>query len=1184
MQSPESLAAASQYGLEANSEPRLELLYWQQQLIPNPPIVELPCDGVRTGIPNRNHNHLSISLPIALRSRLKGWVQQTGLSLENVLLITFQILLHRYTDETDLLIYGTRSQANANNPLLLRTQVLPTDSGRKIYQSTQQTVLEANTHGEISLVDLMGQLNNDRDAEPQPLTLLEFGIQTEAQPALQDSQSDRDLVFTVVLGESGILGEQDWQVNLSYRSSLFLPDTLTRLVGHYECLLTGLLDDFDAPIHQLPLLTPTEQQFLWASGRGAETDYGNSDRCIHTYIEAQVEKTPNAIALVFPDRHGHTRQLTYRELNAKANQLAHYLRSQDGLNSQLNSQQTPVVAVCMDRSPEMVIAFLGILKAGAAYLPLDPLYPHQRRVYKLNDSQTPLLLTQAHLAATVVPDDFTGAVFCLDRDWESTIAPRSTTNPICFSNPDRLAYIIYTSGSTGNPKGVLIPHKGLVNHCFAMRDAFALQPCDRMLQFSSMSFDIIIEELYPTLVTGAALVLRSDIIASSITEFLTFIDRHQVTLLDLPTAFWHELVRGLGQLDRRLPESVRLVVVGGEKAAKSLYEQWCELVPSTVRWLNTYGPTETTVSATLYEPAAEGFTWDQPEIPIGRPLNNVKTYILDRHLNPVPVGIPGELYIGGVGVAQGYLNQPEKTQDKFILNPFIPVESQTANDRIYSTGDMVRYRADGAIEFVGRRDFQVKIRGFRIELGEIEQAMESYPDLQQAVVIALESTTGQKSLAAYYTVRSSIQKSSLRAFLQTKLPNYMIPTYFTALSTFPLTPNGKVDRKALPSPQTASLSEDIQAPSDEIEAQLLAMWQALLGITNLCVTDNFFDMGGHSLLMTRMAIEIEAIWDKALPINILFEAPTIRQLAVFLRPESPNPDRQTVVAFRSEGSQPPVFCVPGARGNLLFAHSLVQHWGDRDHPVYGLQEPLITDINPLPESIPAIAAYYIAQIKTVQSEGPYHLVGYSIGGLIAYEMAQQLRSDGQEVALLGLLDPAPPIASTPARKMIQRLTVPNGLTLALKLGLLKLFEIYDRYQIRLQDVPREAVPSYLFQELKTWQQSNEAQDFWMRFRSIVGLKTTPPANPKANSMAPESPTLSLAMVMKYDRAVLNYLPEIYGGRVTFFCSEEWSEDVVNWRAWERWYAGGCDRYPLSGSHITFYRQNTAEIVRRLLPS
>jgi thioesterase domain-containing protein len=480
---------------------------------------------------------------------------------------------------------------------------------------------------------------------------------------------------------------------------------------------------------------------------------------------------------------------------------------------------------------------------------------------------------------------------------------------------------------------------------------------------------------------------------------------------------------------------------------------------------------------------------------------------------------------------------------------------------------------------VGRRDFQVKIRGFRIELGEIERTIEIHPEVEQAVVMALESTLGQKSLAAYYVLRSSVSHSDLRAFLQTKLPNYMVPTYFTALSALPLTPNGKVDRKSLPSPQTEMFNDELQAPTDEIEAQLLEIWKDLLEISNLCVTDNFFDMGGHSLLITRMLSEIEAKWDTNMPINILFEAPTIRQLATFLRSEDPNASRQTVVPFRKEGLQPPVFCVPGSRGNLLFAHRFVHHWGDRDHPIYGLQEPLDSD-GKLPTSIPEIAAYYIRQIKTVQSEGPYHLVGYSIGGLIAYEMAQQLRRQGQEVALLGLLDPVPPIAAIKPRAIIQRFATPNRFLLILQLSLLKLVELQDLYQIRLQDIPKKSVPSYLLNESKTWLQSSEAQDFWQRFRSILGFAPAPKATASASE---EPPALSVAMVMKYDRAILHYLPEAYSGRVTFFCSEEWNQDVVNWRAWERWYEGGCDRYPLSGSHITFYRENTAEIVSRLLP-
>ena len=411
-------------------------------------------------------------------------------------------------------------------------------------------------------------------------------------------------------------------------------------------------------------------------------DYPIPDRCIHEYIEDQVLKNPDAIALISTDDNGAIYQLTYGELNTKSNQLAHYLRSL-GISSEPR-ETTPIVAVCVERSPEMVIAFLGILKAGAAHLSLDPLEPDQRRAYKLEDSKASFLLTQDSIFNSVVPESFAGGVFCMDRDWP-TISMSPTDNLPTHTNSQSLAYVIYTSGSTGNPKGVMIRHQGLSNHSFGIRNLFALNPDDRALQFYSMSFDIIIEEIYPTLISGAALVLRSATITSSIAQFISFINTHHISILNLPTAFWHELVIGMTTLNLSLAPTLRLVITGGEKASKQLYQQWCERVRPEVRWINSYGPTEATVSATMYEPAAEGFQWDQPEIPIGRPNSNVQIYILDSDRNPVPIGVSGELYIGGAGVGAGYINRPEQTAEKFIPNPF----SDRPTDRLYSTGDIV---------------------------------------------------------------------------------------------------------------------------------------------------------------------------------------------------------------------------------------------------------------------------------------------------------------------------------------------------------------------------------------------------------------------------------------------------------------------------------------------------------------
>lgn len=1204
------------------SEPRFvaDLAYWQQQLIPNPPLLELPGDGIRTG---RTVSAAAsaveasrLELDRDLRSRLIQWCDQSGISVEHTLLASFYILLHRYTDETCLLLHLARSSQLCKgsmpqsrlNPLLLRVDLHRHQTALEVCHLVRTNLLEATAHDGIDYQTLMEQIHPDRNLLVNPLSLIQFGmlkepelneIQSKRQNKIPSESSDLNpVVFPHDIEISIRLADEHWAAEILSRSDLFSPATLNRMMGHLEQILNGLMDNGEQPISQMLLLSDEERHDLlvhWNQTRSQAVP----DRCMHEYIEQQVECNPNAIAVVYPHADGHVQTLTYAELNQRANQLAHYLRS-IGFQPD-NPVPSPIIGVCMDRSPEMIIAFLGILKAGAAYLPLDPLYPHERRVYKLQDCKTALLLTQEHLAATVAPDDFHGAILCLDRDW-SKIATFPTSNLINLSTPETLAYVIYTSGSTGNPKGVMIPHRGLTNHCFAMRDAFELKQHDRMLQFSSMSFDIIIEELYPTLVTGAALVLRTDIIARSIAQFMTFIDQHQISILDLPTAFWHELVHGMGKLQLALPRSVRLVVVGGEKASKNLYQQWCQLVaehPHPVRWLNTYGPTETTVSATLYEPATDGFCDRMPEIPIGRPLPNVQAYVLDRHLNPVPVNVPGTLYIGGVGVGLGYLNRIEQTEEKFITNPF----SQCPSDRIYNTGDIVRYLADGTIEFVGRKDFQVKIRGFRIELGEIERVMESHPQIQQAVVLAWEMPSGEKRLAAYYILRKIITDhpiaedllplSDLRSFLRSALPDYMIPVFLMPMPVLPLTPNGKVDRKALPDPtKVTPTSTDVAsgsvAPQDTIEEQLVTLWQTVLGIPTIGVTDNFFELGGHSLLIVQLLVQIEAEWQRTLPINILFEAPTIRQLAAFLRSpsESATPDRKKLVAFRESGSDSPIFCVPGARCSLVFAHGLAKALENRflehpslgDRPVYGFQEPLKSDGVPLPTSIPEIAAYYIQAMQEIQPQGPYYLVGYSIGGLIAYEMAQQLRDRGQQIALLGLLDPTPPHGWIAARSALKQIPVSHRLALITQLSILKILTVLDFSQLHLREVPMINQLGYLWDAFQGWARSEEGRDFWERFRRMLGMK----ALPSDDQRYPEQ--LGYHMVMKYERAVLYYLPKSYEEPVKVFFSQQWRSDVANWRAWERFIQGNVERYYFPGEHTGFYHgNNMVKMVQYLFP-
>ncbi len=712
------------------------------------------------------------------------------------------------------------------------------------------------------------------------------------------------------------------------------------------------------------------------------------DWTIAQYFEQQVAQTPQALALIAGDQ-----RFTYAELNARANQLAHYLQNLGVLPQEL-------VAVSIDRSVELIVAFLGILKAGAAYVPLDPSYPHDRRAYKLRDAQVSLILTNNALVTTLPQHE--ARVVRLDSDWP-TIARESTANlPNCTS-PDGLAYVLYTSGSTGNPKGVMIQHRGMVNHAAAIAREFALKPGDRMLQFSNIGFDIFVEEMYPTLVSGAALVLRPEAIAASTQAFWQFVTDQEITILDLPTAFWHELVDSLERLDRVVPAAVRLVCVGGEKASCQAYQQWQARAPHA-RWINTYGPTEITVSATWFDPVKEGFDSTWGEIPIGKPLPNVEVYVLDEQQHPLPIGQVGELCIGGPGLARGYLNMPDRTAAKFIAHPSRP------GDRLYRTGDQVRFRPDGHLEFIGRIDFQVKIRGFRIELGEVEAQLAKHPTIRQVVVLAQERA-GSKYLVAYVVpyVGSVLDPKGLTHWAPDILPNYMIPRQWVILASLPLTPNGKVDRNALSSlaPIDRAAATDSEPPQDALERQLLQLWEEVLG-QSIGVHDNFFELGGHSLLVARLCDRVEQQLQRGLSPMVLFQAPTVRQLSQYLRQEQPLDlgdlgASSAVVIQAGAATRPPLFAIHVLGEGGRFFRPLAQHLG-LEQSVYGLAVQMLDPENAPPNRVEDLAAYYIREIQTLQPQGPYYLVGMSYGGTIAYEIARQMEQLGLTVGMVALLD------------------------------------------------------------------------------------------------------------------------------------------------------------------------------------
>lgn len=735
---------------------------------------------------------------------------------------------------------------------------------------------------------------------------------------------------------------------------------------------------------------------------------------LHQLVERQAQATPEATAIIYNGQ-----ELSYQALNEKANRLAHYLVAQ-------GAKAECLVGISVARSPEMLVAFLGVLKAGAAYVPIDPDYPDARRQYILADAQVEILLTQTTLLSKLtVEQEQVKRVLCLDN-MAAELASYPTHNLSVQVTPEQLAYVIYTSGSTGNPKGVMAHHTGLVNYSLSLAEALSLTAADRMLQFSTMSFDFIVSEVYPTLAVGGALVLRSDEMVTSTRKFVQFIAGNKVSVIQFTTAFWHELISGIDRLGISLPPSLRIVLFGGEKASLTLCRQWLETVGDYPRMFNAYGPTESTVITTLYDAIAEGYNGSE-DLPIGRAIRNARIYVLDEHLQPVKPNESGELYIGGPGVTRGYLNRPDKTQAVFIDSPF---ESGT---RLYKTGDLVRMDETGLISFVGRADFQVKIRGFRIELGEIESCLDRFGTIAQRIVIAREDIPGDKRLVAYIVTKPghSLDRTALDQFFEKELPSFMVPSVVMELSKMPKNPNGKIDRKALPSPDTqadSNAAERVIVPArSPLEEQLVEQWCKVLNLETVGITENFFELGGHSLLVMRLFSELEAVFDRSLPLVEIFAAPTIEQMAKRLEDileTSSLTDRLSISQFQLEETQensfittlkkgtaqPPLFMMHDVVGDTgLYIHLARRLDEAKTHPrsIYGVKPRSGQGVEMIHTHIEDIAQHCVEQMKSVQSSGPYLISGLCAGGVIAFEAALQLEAAGEDVVLILLDSPAP---------------------------------------------------------------------------------------------------------------------------------------------------------------------------------
>jgi amino acid adenylation domain-containing protein len=848
-----------------------QLQYWKKQLAGAPPVLELPTDRPRPSVQTFNGAERAFTIPADLTGAIKKLNRREGVTMFMTLLAAFKVLLRRYTAQTDIVV-GTpiagRNRAEIEpligffvNTLVLRSDLGDNPSFRELLGRVRETTLGAYAHQDLPFEKLVEELRPERDLRHAPLFQVMFALQNAPQGALRlegvelslldvESTTTRfDLVLNLTETPEGLRG------GFSYNTDLFDEATVGRLVEHFQRLLQSAASQPLHPIDTLPLSSPAELRQVLFDWNDTAAAYPRG-RCIHELFEAQAARTPDAAAVRFEDE-----ELSYRELNGRANQLARHLR-------RLGARPETRVGICMERSAEMLVGLLGILKAGAAYVPLSPAYPQERLSFIVSDAQVELLLTQRRLLKNL--PDVPARVVSLD-DARADIAREPDDNLASAASAGNPAYVIYTSGSTGAPKGVEITHDNLV-HSTTARLSYYRQKVERFLLVSPFVFDSSVAGMFWTLCGGGTLALLPDDAQADPARLVAAIAEQRVShVLCLPSLY--DLV--LERSKEAELESLSCVTVAGEACPAALAERHHELLPQAALF-NEYGPTEATVWSTVYECDPRSI---ETPVPIGRPIPNMGAYVLDEHFQPVPVGVAGELYIGGAGLSRGYLRRPELTAERFVPHPF----GDERGARLYKTGDRVRYRNSGQLEFLGRVDDQVKIRGYRIEPGEIEFALRACPSVGEAVVVARDDVGEGKRLIGYVVParQASPTTNELRDFLKDRLPEHMIPAVFVLLEQMPMTASGKPDRRALPAPDASrpALAAPYVAPRNELEREIAALWRELLQLERVGVNDNFFDLGGHSLLIVKMHGKLAARLDKEFSVVELFKHPTVESLA-----------------------------------------------------------------------------------------------------------------------------------------------------------------------------------------------------------------------------------------------------------------------------------------------------------------
>ncbi len=1129
--------------------------YWSRTLQGCPAVLELTADRPRPAVQDWHGESLTAVLDEELGAALITLSSTEQATLFEIFMAAFRILLARYSRQTDLVIgseFANRESGRLQdvigplaNAYPLRVELSGNLTFRELLSRVQQSVRDAARHRLMPFEMLVEELELERSLSfapifqvalklreprvfPGDLLLEEFDFETGI--------ARLDLALDIISGgsasgESSGAAANNFKLRFEYDSDLFDRETITRMASHFQVLLGAIVRNPEEHVAELPLLTAPESQrilFEWNDTGSVPAD----PLCVHEIFNEAARRHSHQIALV-----AGAGRLTYAELNARANQLAHYLQK-------LGIGPEALVGVYLERSADNIVALLAILKAGGAYVPIDPAYPADRVSFMLSDAAVPVLITQQKLAGNVPQQ--AAQVVLIDDDW-ARIAAESTQDPPTRTTPENLAYVIYTSGSTGRPKGVPVMHQTVTHLFAATRERLDLGEGDVWTTVHSSAFDFSVWEIWGALLLGGRLVVVPLEVAQSPNALYELLQQEGVTILNQTPSALRQLLEtepGLAGL------SLRTIVCGGDALDRELAASLAAL--SIPVW-NFYGPTESTVwaSCTKVEQTSApdvASHESQTEVgtnSIGRPLSDLETYILDENLQPLPAGVPGEICIGGAGLARGYFNRAALTADRFVPNPF----SRTGGQRLYRTGDLGRHLRDGRFEFLARLDNQVKLRGFRIELGEIEAVLTQHPEVHQAVVTIREDQPGNKRLVAYVVPQASLNGAgpseadlewsfNLRQLMAAKLPEYMMPSAFVKLDTLPLTANRKVDRKALPKPEDGRRGpeDSYLAPRDNLEQQLVNIWEKILGVKRIGVRASFFALGGNSLLAVRLFAQIENRFGKRLPLSALFQSPTVAELANLLRGPGDARAWSALVAIQPAGSLPPLFCVHAAGANVLIYRPLSRHLGI-EQPVYALQargldgeqEPLL--------KVEEMARHYIREMRAFQPEGPYHLLGASFGGLVIFEMAHQLLAQGQQVGLLAMLNTNCPV-------------YPRGRKVRFHLAHLK-----------------EYGPAFYSKAI--WQTVKRKLG---KPTVSVAIDTGPdPALARLVAERHHGDEALVRTVLAILDAEKDYVPrgKIYPGRITLFWAQDAETDSEDNRlGWEKLARGGLEVHVVPGTHIS----------------